>query len=263
MKKRPATKNAPITAKAADSNSTASVKPTPPPVVPKARNTPTDKQADAANGESRGPSAMDLLQIAHWFELITPEQIRHRDPCDKDLVGWGRVLPYLDNIYLTALEDAAHLYDLANLALLKPKKGDLWSKNLEAEAYWLRVRNLENIWASAQSGKMLPVKEAFEKLNFKTYPPFESLMREFGLHKPCGEEGKISNSTIRVLRILRKNRKREYEAIKKRAQRASKSQKPVPSEPKLNPEKAYRKLLQDLKSAFEEAKINVDASLFL
>jgi|GEM_PF-6395729 len=228
---------------------------------------PTKSKAVAP--EAAGPSAMDLLEIARCFELITPDQMRGPNvPEDAESVT-AMVPRGSDGVFRSSLEEAAHLYSLADSVAKRCRDGDPFLLRKLHDAEQERARQLERIWACAKSGELLSTEQAYKKFGFKTYAPLSKSLREFGCRHREGDD--ISAEVVRVLKILRKNQDRQTntaqrkltrDALKAGAGTGGSVDSTMPARSKADRDAAYRNLLGALKEGFETAGISVESSRF-
>lgn len=224
-------------------------------------------QGKAVAPQSAGPSAMDLLHIARWFELITPDQMREANVHEDAESVAGRVPRGFDDGFRSSLEDAGHLYILADSVARRCREGDPFLLRQLHDQEQERARQLERIWACAKNGELLSTEQAHQKLGFKTYAPFSKWLHEFGCRHREGDD--IPAEVVRVLRILRKNRitqkgtadKYRYRAARK-AGTGGRLDSAVQARSKTDLDSAHRNLLHALKKGFETAGISVESSLF-
>ena len=229
-------------------------------------------KSEAVDPEAVGPSAMDLLNIACMFELIPP-------PAPPDIRG-ENMMAKMDGLaelekdeqFCSHLKEAARLYRLAEAVAHKTRQADP-----KPDTKVIR-RNLLRIWEYAilDRKKYLPLDEAMKALRFRTEDSFRQFMRTF-FCSVCGSDI-ISVDAIRILKILRAEQSRKEDAKRKRKQRASISKNNAQSaapqqEPKVDPDSplqeakvdpdiVYTDLLKSLEMAFQQAGVQVDASLF-
>lgn len=266
MKKSVALPDAPSAENTAGGNSAANVKQ---PRL-KAKNTetpPTMRQP--ANGEPVAPTAIDLLKIAKWFELITPEQMEKIVSEETGKSKSRGVSRNFDGLFRAALEGAAHLHFLANSVVTKCQGSDPWVVRPEGEQAQSEMFNqLNKIWECAHGEELLTTEEAYKALNYKDYDRFKKMMHGFGYFHVY-ENGKIPVKVISVVRILKRKRTKEADNNKHKKNRAKNrlpndqaGQATGTQEPKIDPETAHRNLLQFLKEVFEEEGIQFDPSLF-
>ncbi|MFZ4779972.1 MAG: hypothetical protein ACOYM3_31840, partial [Terrimicrobiaceae bacterium] len=171
----------------------------------------------AVASEASSPSAMELLRIAQWFGLIAPKQMLCSSVPDDAESIVGSVPRGSDGVFRSSLEDAAHLFLLADSVAKRCRDGDPFLLRKLHDEEQERARQLERIWACAKSGELLSTEQAHKRFGFKTYAPFSKSLREFGYWHREGDD--ISADVVRVLGILRKQKatdeKKRYRAALK------------------------------------------------
>jgi len=264
MKKSNHTKAAPSPTKAAGGAPTAVARPSKS-KVGNADAPPAKGKAVAS--EASSPSAMELLRIAQWFGLITPKQMLCSSVPDESESIVGSMPRGSDGVFRSSLEDAAHLFFLADSVAKRCRDGDPFLLRKLHDEEQERARQLERIWACAKKGELLSTEQAYKELEFKTYASFSKSLRRFGCWHSEGD--KISADAVRVLGILRKNQKMQKEADQKRRKRAANKLcvgesvvSAMEKKAAIAPEIAHRNLLLELKEAFETATIPGASILF-
>ena len=232
--------------------------------------TPSPAKGKAVASEASSPSAMELLRIAQWFGLITPRQMQEPNvDGDAESVA-GRVPRGSDRVFQSSLEEAAHLYSLADSVAQRCRDGDPFLLRKLHDQEQARARQLERIWACAKSGELLSTEQAYKKFGFNTYAPLSKSLREFGYRHREGDD--IPAEVVRVLKILRKNQARQKntagkkltrDALKAGAGTGGSVDSTMPARSKADRDAAYRNLLGALKEGFETAGISVESSRFL
>ena len=218
--------------------------------------------------ETDSPSAMDLLRITRWFGLITPTSW---DINDENILAKMNGLAELekDEEFCRHLEEAARLYQLAEAVAHKTRQASPKPDTKVIRRNLLRIDQLRRIWEYAsqpsERNKYLPNDEAMRSLHFKTEDSFRQFLRT--LFYPFYRSSVISVDVIRILKILQTEQSRKRDAERKRLRRAStrknNGQSASPRQaPKVDPDIFYSDLLKSLKMAFQQAGVQVDASLF-
>lgn len=267
MKRKVTTSNVASIEKKAKGDLAASEKATPSPTKAKPRRTPADK-LDKRDSLQSGPTAMDLLNIACMYELIPQPELGAEHLGAENMTDgiYGLVMLDKDKQFCSHLEEAAHIYRLAEAVAHKAQQAGLLDIKVTRRNL-LRVDQFRQIWAYAcrERKKYLPLEQAMKALHFRSEDSFRQFMRTFFC--VVGVDDKISLEAIRVLKILQAEQNRKKEAERKRLRRASKRQNNAQSaspqqEANVDPDIVYSNLLKSLHAAFQQARVQVDASLF-
>jgi hypothetical protein len=195
----------------------------------KVKQTATRK-VEAGSVPNPGPTALELLQIVRWFELIPRGEWQAKLPpgvevtksriLQDDETGaiWG-LPPNIDEHLVSVLRDAAHLYHLAHRVAMDSVGQDPWM-NLEDRSRRVR-EELWKIWTlMRQDTNMTSLSDALEKLKYKTEKRFNSVLDEFGCWPLSGGSDSIPTRALDLLVWLISEKSRNQEKQKKQAQRS-------------------------------------------
>ncbi|MEI6277957.1 MAG: hypothetical protein WCQ16_01080 [Verrucomicrobiae bacterium] len=267
MKRKVTTPDASSIEKTAGGDSAASEKTTPSPAKAKPRKPPADKLVQLGSLQSV-PSAMDLLNIVCMFELIPPPTPWDISNCENMLAKMNGLAELeKDEEFCRHLEEAGRLYRLAEAVAHKTRQASPKPDTKVIRRNLLRNDQLRRIWEYASQlsvrNKYLPIDAAMRALHFKTEDSFRQFIRTF--FYPFYKSSGICVDVIRILKILQteQSRKRDAESKQRRRDTIRKNNgQSVPSRQVPTPDIVYRDLLNSLSAAFQQAGVEVDASLF-
>jgi len=203
---------------------------------------------------------MDLLNIARMLNLIPEQHLGTENLHAKEQLEE-------DEQFCRDLEKAAHLYRLAESVAHKTQRTsplDIVGRKRNMLLY----HQFKQIWeyTCGEENQYLPIEDAVKALHLRSEDSLRRLLRS--VRYTFSLDLGISVEAIRVLKMLQAEQSRKRDAERKRLRRASmrdgkgKLDASPLQEAKVAPDMAHTELLESLQTAFEQADVKVDASLF-